>query len=214
MKITTAPIVALLLLAGCVSNVGSTAEPAPVSGPADTAALGAARQGLATLQVMVTPDNFRGLGFASLDDVRRAQLGAPLPMYRVELDALRRFTARTPPEDVIVDAQRSLYPVMVDERVAMSIIVTGHADGWRATDFGNAALARAVTATRRSPEDVIVQIPAAKLVFIGRGAGAKMTLTSIVDDPRFGFKAGQALPASRVLIAVQRGMQGYNGLPQ
>jgi hypothetical protein len=215
MKSSHAALIAALLLGACAAQGGgSSAEPAPVPGPPAEAAQGAAKQGLATLPALVTPQNFRGLGFESPDEARRAQLGSPLPIYSVDLESLRRYTPSMRAEDVIANAQRSLFPVMVDGRVATAIIVTGRTDGWRATDFGNAALARATTAQRRSPEDVIVQIPAAKLVFIGRGSGARMTLTPIMDDDRFGLKSGEALPASRVLLQVQRGMADYNGLPQ
>jgi len=213
-KIALIPFCAVLLLGGCASGSGAAVEPTPVTGPPESAQQGAAQQGLATLQSLVTAENYRGLGFAAPDDVRRAQLGAPLRIYRVELDTLRKFTPSTRPEDVLVNGQRSLYPVMVDGRVATSLFVTGRSDGWRATDFGNAALARATAAVRRTPDDVIVQVPAAKLAFIGRGAGAEMTLTPIADDARFGFKAGEPLPASRALLEVQRGMADYNGLPQ
>ncbi|MBV9783871.1 MAG: hypothetical protein JO264_08630 [Acidisphaera sp.] len=213
-KFALAPVTALLLLGGCAAGTGAAMEPPPVPGPPETAQLGAAQQGLATFRSLVTPQNYRGLGFASPDDIGRAELGTPLPFYRIELEALRRYTPNTPAQDLLVNAQRSLYPVMVDGRVASSIFVTGHNDGWRATDFGNADLARATSAMRRVPSDIVVQIPAAKLTFIARGQGADMTLTPVMDDPRFGFRAGQALPASRVLPIVQRGMADYNGLPQ
>ena len=35
-----------------------------------------------------------------------------------------------------------------------------------------------------------------------------------MDDPRFGFKAGQTLPAAQALRAVAKGLANYNGLPE
>jgi hypothetical protein len=164
--------------------------------------------------MLVTPMNYARLGFASPEEVRQAQLASPMQVFRVELDALMRMTSRTPPEALLIDARRTLYPVTVERRVATSLFVMQHNDGWRATDFGNAAIARATSAHRRGPDDFIVWIPAAKLYFIGRRSGLDLMLTPIMDDSRFGFRAGTPLPAQRALLTVQRGMAGYNGLPQ
>jgi hypothetical protein len=202
-----------LALTACMAaqGEGGAVDPQPAPAPTPVAA---AQQGLVTLQQLVTPQNYAGLGFSSPEDVRRAQLASPIPVFRVELNTLMQMTRQTPPSAVLVDAQRVLYPVVVDQRVATSLFVVRHDDGWRASDFGSAAVARSTTALRRGPGDFIVWIPAAKVYFIGRGSGASLTLTPIMNDPRFDFKAGTSLPAERALLAVQQGMVGYNGLPQ
>ena len=202
-----------LALTACMAAQGEGGGGAPQPPPAPTQAA-AAQQGLATLQQLVTPQNYAGLGFSSPEEVRRAQLGSPMPLFRVELNTLMQMTPQTPSSTVLVDARRSLYPVVVDQRVASSLFVMRHDDGWRATDFGSAAVARLTTEFRRGPQDFIVWIPAAKVYFIGRGAGPNLTLTPVMNDPRFDFRAGASLPAQRALLAVQRGMVGYSGLPQ
>jgi hypothetical protein len=205
---------ALLALSACAAEQGGGGRGAASQPPPAPTQAEAAEQGLNTLQKIVTPQNYAGLGFASPEDVRRAQLASPMPVYRVELNTLRQMGPGTPVMTVIVDARRSLYPVSVDGRVATSLFVMRHNDGWRATDFGSAAVARATAAYGRAPDDIIVWIPAAKLYFIGRRLGPNLTLTPVMDDPRFDFKAGETLPAQRALLRVQRGMAGYNGLPQ
>ncbi|MBV8131429.1 MAG: hypothetical protein JO282_02805, partial [Alphaproteobacteria bacterium] len=126
-----------LALTACMAAQGEGGGGAPQPPPAPTQAA-AAQQGLATLQQLVTPQNYAGLGFSSPEEVRRAQLGSPMPLFRVELNTLMQMTPQTPSSTVLVDARRSLYPVVVDQRVASSLFVMRHDDGWRATDFGSA----------------------------------------------------------------------------
>src|SRR5262245_40076033 len=131
-------ISACLALTACVAAEGGggvDAQPPPAPSQAI-----AAQQGLAALQQLVTPQNYAGLGFSSLDDVRRAQLASPMPVFRVELDALMSMTPQTSPSTLLVDGRRVLYPVVVDQRVATALFVARHDDGWRTTDFGSAAV--------------------------------------------------------------------------
>lgn len=210
-----AVIAAALSLMGCEkrwpfnSTSGAAAQPPPSASESD-----AAKEGLAAFQKLVTPQNYHGLGFASPEDAQRAQLGDPIAVYRIGLDALKGYKPGTKIDDIMVDAKRSLYPVNVGEHVATSIYVTQHDDGWRATDFGNAAVARAVTSYRHEKSDIAVQVPALKVYFVGRRTEGGLTLTAVMDDPRLGFKAGQTMSADQALAVLQRAAASYNGLPE
>ncbi len=114
-------------------------------------------------------------------------------------------------DSLLIDGRKSIYPVVADQKVVSSISVTQREDGWRATDFGNAALARALASYRQSKDDIVVWVPAMKIYFTARGSGESLVLT---HDPRFDFKAGEAMPASRAFAVLQRSASGYNGLPQ
>jgi hypothetical protein len=156
-KFPFAVIVALVLfLGGC-----QTSQPRP-NHSQDTAA----QHGLATLRQIVNAGNYASLGFESEAEVRQATLGEPLQVYRVQLDALRAFTENTDPETLLVDIRRSLYPVKVGDRVATSIFVTGSREGWRASELGNAAVARLVSRYRHGAGDFVVHVPAMKSWFV------------------------------------------------
>lgn len=174
----------------------------------------AAQQGLATLKQVVNADNYARLGFGSPEEVRQATLGEPLHIYRVRLDALRKFTGETNPETLLDDARRSLYPVKVSERVATSIFVTQARDGWRSTELGNAAVAQLVSRYRHSAADFIVHVPALQAYFVADRVEGALVLTPVTDDPRTGLKAGEAMPARHVFLLLQRAASEYNGLPQ
>jgi hypothetical protein len=185
---------------------------------ADPAASGssqeAAQTGLKLMQSLVMTENFQGLGFSSLDQVKNAQLGDPLKLYRVPLDALSAYKGDANAFGLLQDAHKMIYPVTVDQQVVSSLSATQRDDGWRANEFGNSALTRALVAHRASKDDFVVWVPALKIYFTARGEGEKLVLTTIMDDPRFDFKAGQDIPASRVFAVLQKSASAYNGLPQ
>lgn len=200
-------IVAMVsLLSGC--QTGRTQPP-----PSNTRVI-AAQEGLATLKQVVNTSNYAALGFNSPDEVRQAALGEPLQIYLVRLDALRKFTVHTKPETLLVDAQRSLYPVKVGTRVATSIFITQSHDGWRATELGNAAVAQLVSRYRHSPADFVLHVPALQTYFVGERVEGRLILTPLMNDPRTGFRAGGALPAGPAFLKLQKAASEYNGLPQ
>ena len=174
----------------------------------------AAEVGLATLRSLVQQQNYAGLGFSSVEQAQHAQLSDPMRIYRVGLDVLKAFKEGSNVDSLLVDGRKSIYPVMVDQRVVSSISVTQREDGWRPTDFGNAALARALSSHRQSKDDIVIWVPAMKIYFTARGSGESLVLTPIMDDPRFDFKSGEAMPASRAFAVLQRSASDYNGLPQ
>ncbi|MCS0632795.1 hypothetical protein NX786_26025 [Telluria mixta] len=204
-KFPFAVIVALVLfLGGC-----QTSQPRP-NHSQDTAA----QHGLATLRQIVNAGNYASLGFESEAEVRQATLGEPLQVYRVQLDALRAFTGNTDPETLLVDIRRSLYPVKVGDRVATSIFVTGSREGWRASELGNAAVARLVSRYRHGAGDFVVHVPAMKSWFVADRVEGKLMLTPVMDDPRTKLRAGETLPADVVFLQLKAASEGYNGLPQ
>jgi hypothetical protein len=204
-KFPFAVIVALVLfLGGC-----QTSQPRPNHSQAT-----AAQHGLATLRQIVNAGNYASLGFESEAEVRQATLGEPLQVYRVQLDALRAFTENTDPETLLVDIRRSLYPVKVGDRVATSIFVTGSREGWRASELGNAAVARLVSRYRHGAGDFVVHVPAMKSWFVADRVEGKLMLTPVMDDPRTKLRAGETLPADVVFLQLKAASEGYNGLPQ
>lgn len=204
-KFPFAVIVAVVLfLGGC-----QTSQPRPNHSQAT-----AAEHGLDTLRQVVNAGNYASLGFDSLDEVLRARLGEPLQVYRVQLDALRAFTENTDPETLLVDIRRSLYPVKVGDRVATSIFVTGSREGWRASELGNAAVARLISRYRHGAGDFVVHVPAMKSWFVADRVEGKLMLTPVMDDPRTKLRAGETLPADVVFLQLKAASEGYNGLPQ
>jgi len=204
-----------LLVSGCKGRVFSASQ-GNLSGdpPASASSQDAAQAGLKVMQSLVRAENFQGLGFSSVDQVKNAQLGDPLKVYRVPLDALSAYKGDANASGLLQDAHKLIYPVTVDQQVVSSLSATQRDDGWRANEYGNSALTRALVAHRESKDDFVVWVPALKIYFTARGEGEKLVLTTIMDDPRFDFKAGQDIPASKAFTVLQKFASAYNGLPQ
>jgi hypothetical protein len=200
---------ALIVAMACVLGGCQTSQPR-----ASNSETTAAQHGLATLRQVVNAGNYASLGFESPDEVRKATLGEPLQVYQVRLDALRAFTGQANPETLLVDIRRNLYPVKVGDRVATSIFVMGSREGWRASELGNAAVARLVSRYRHGAGDFVVHVPAMKAYFVADRVEGKLLLTPVMDDPRTKLRAGETLPAEVVFLQLKEASEGYNGLPQ
>lgn len=213
--IWTLALAAAFPLVGCTSlspfNPSNSAAGQPAASTTQTTA---AQDGLIVFRGLINAKNYAGLGFNSPEDARRASLGEPMSVFLIRLDTLRNMTEETNLENLLVDVRRAFYPVEIDKRVATSLVVTQHPDGWRATDFGNGAIARAVTRYRVNQSDFLVHAAAFKVYFIGRKEEGTLTFTPIMDDQRFGFRAGETLSAERAVVALRQAAQEYNGLPQ
>jgi hypothetical protein len=174
----------------------------------------AATQSLGTLRTIVTKDNYRAMGFASVDEVSRMELGSPFSMFYVRLDQLRGFKSLTNPDTLLVDSGRLLYPVSSGGAVRSSITMAMVNEQWRATGFGQASFVQRLVAARKDAGDVVVQIPSLSLTFLGRRVQGQLMLEPILDDARLGLRAGAALPAADVFTRLVPEANRYNGLPR
>jgi hypothetical protein len=85
---------------------------------------------------------------------------------------------------------------------------------WTATDFGQAELAKLITATRgTAPGAILVRVPALNLLFIGRQTAGGLTLTPVSDFPMAGLRQGVTANAADVLTALVPVAQAHNGDP-
>jgi predicted small lipoprotein YifL len=215
----TISVAIVLATAFALASCGSKSPFNPSNGAADEAPVSqtrdaAAKSGLETLREITRQTTGRGLGFASPEQARQAQLGSPMQIYVVQLDALRKYRETDKPDAAVVDAGRTFYPVEVDKSVVTSMTVAQSPNGFRATDFGNASIALGIARYRQSPDDIVVYIPVAKVYFIGRRTNGTLTLIPTVTARRFRLTAGQEVSASQVLLTVQAALRDYNGLPQ
>jgi len=171
---------------------------------------------------LVTRNNFRALGFDHLEDVQSAKLGEPLRDFFVPLDELKRYAPGVDPRGLIKSGQALLFPVLVGDAVRSSISVSLVKDTWKATSYGAPKLTRYITDARAAKAAetqlapsafFVVRVPALMVSFVGHSDAGVLLLTPIVDDARFGFKAGATLPAGQVFEKLQPAAQKHDGSP-
>jgi len=196
-----------LLIVAC-QDQGKPPPLTPKAGEAASGALGVLRQ-------LVTPQNFRGMGFDSPDEVSRAQLGAPLAVSNIGLEQLQKYQPGADPTALLTPTSETVYPVTVDGNVKSSLTIVKKDGGYAASAFGNADVAKRLGRYREGAgaEAFIVRVPALNFYFIGQRTPTGLTLTPIVSDPRLRLPEGQAVPADQVLTQLVPVAKAYNGLP-
>jgi len=101
-----------------------------------------AEKALKQLALLATEKNFKSLGFESLDEVRGAELGKPLPVIIVRLDELREFKPGDDPYAILHPIPKVMYPVNVKGETRSGIEVEKFDGSWEAASLGMAATAR------------------------------------------------------------------------
>lgn len=196
-----------LLIVACQDQ----GKPPPLTPQASEAANGA----LSVLRQLVTAQNFRSMGFDSLDEVSRAQLGAPLSVSNIGLEQLKQYQPGTDPAALLTLTSETVYPVVVDGNVKSSLTIMKRDGGYAPSAFGNADVAKRLGRYRQSvgAGAFIVRVPALNFYFVGQRTPAGLSLTPIVSDPRLRLPEGQPAPADQVLAQLVPVARAYNGLP-
>jgi hypothetical protein len=201
-------VIGLLVLVGC-SEQNPPKPPAPQPQEAATNALG-------VLQKLVTEQNFKGLGFDSVDEVKNAQLGQPLQVFTIGLDKLKGTTTAAEAASVLAPSPETIYPVTVQGAVRSSVTIMHKQEGYAPASFGNAEVIKALSRLRR-PEaganEFVLRIPAFNMYFLARRVENQVMAVPIADDPRIKVKAGEAVPLPTLLEALRPIANEYNGLP-
>ncbi|MEP0762054.1 MAG: SseB family protein [Chloroflexota bacterium] len=203
-------VVLVVIIAGVLYVLLGREEEPDKEPPGQDTAQQAADEALKTLEKLVTEENYAAMGFTSPDEVAQAQLGAPMTVYRVQLDQLREYTpGETDPAGLLVDVSRLLYPVTVGEEVRSSVAVEGPQGVWRGTDYGGPGLMKALSQYRQSEDDFAVHVGFLGLYFVGQRSEDGLWLTPLLDDPDLGFVAGEPLAAAEVFRALLPLAQEY-----
>jgi hypothetical protein len=207
-------------VAGCSSPNEPGRDPGQVvqETPAQVAANGvsaathaeAAAGALKTLAHLATAQ--RSLGLRSESEAASASVAEPLAMFMVGLEPLRLYRAGDEPRALLVDEGSFLYPVTAGGDVRGSVVVRKAAGGWKATQFGRAALAKAavegrsrVAATRGVAESAVsvVEVPALLVRLLGHDENGILMLTATGDVPGTDIHAGTMLPAADMFVKLQ-----------
>lgn len=200
---------------------GAFAQTAPER-PAPPEAVKAAEQALGTLALLVTKENRQQMGFDSVEEVRAATLGVPLPEFMVRLDELQKFHEGEDPSRLLHSTGRLTFPVLVQGRTRSSVTLGRGEKGWEAVSYGGPNYIRLLAEERgrlmekegRSADEYLeVRVPALNLSFLGARKEGRLFLTPLFEDPRFPLKKGATLPAEEVFKAIQPAAREHTGLP-
>ncbi|WP_143299280.1 hypothetical protein [Candidatus Brocadia sapporoensis] len=182
-----------------------------------------ASESMVTLRKLVNGQNYKAMGFESLDKVSAVALGEPIRVFLVQLDQLREYKPGSDSNKLLIDADKIIYPFTAREQIRSSVVVEKIQGAWNATNFGGPHLIKILANIRRNASDstgipvssyIAVQVPALNLYFIGHCTDKELMLTPLLDDPSFGFKAGRTISAIDVFTAILPSVKEHNGLPR
>ena len=202
---------ALFILTACTRT--EAPRPRPLAAQPEEAATHAVE----LLRKLVNAENFKLLGFDTLEEVNQAKLAPPLEVFNVGLGQLKGYKSGQDAASLLTKSSASVYPVLVNDQTRSSVTIVHKEGGYEASSFGNAEIVKRIMALRNKESGTaafIVRVPALSFYFLGTGAGAELRLTPIVDDPRTGLHAGEPLPAGAVLSQLVPLALAYNGLPR
>jgi hypothetical protein len=174
----------------------------------------AAEVWLGIFRETVNEENFKALGFLSLEEVEQTKLGAPMTVFMVGLDSLREYQPRSDPEKLLIDIGRVIYPVNVQEKVRVSLEVGLYDGEWTGKQFGEGNLAKLFSRTRENESDFVVWIPAFNQYFIASRAEPGLILTPILDDPHLELQAGIPIPAEELFTQLIPAAKRLEDLPK
>lgn len=198
--------VCVFLLMGCSHQ--NTAPPPPAQQPQE-----AATNAIGVLQKLVNEQNYKSLGFQSLDEVKQAQLGQPMEVYNLGLDKLKSYQAGQDPNSLLTPSAETIYPVTVGGSVRTGVTIVHKEQGYEPSSFGNADIVKRLSTYRQTAADFVARIPAFNMYFVGRHIETRVVLVPIVGDPRLKVQAGEATPLEVVVDQLRPYVNAYNGLP-
>lgn len=151
----------------------------------------------------------------SANEAGAATLGEPLPLFDVGLEALKGYRSGTDPRSLLQDVRTLHFPILVSGAVRSSIVVRQQGQGWLATDFGQAELAKRIGAARGTGggDALLVRVPALNAYFVGTTSGGTLQLTPLADVDGTDYRALAPAPADAVFTALAARAQASNGLP-
>jgi hypothetical protein len=183
----------------------------------------AAAQSLKTLRKLITEQNYKQMGFESLEEAQNAALDNAIQDYAVDLASLKEFRTGDDPGKLLLRTRSLVYPVLVNGEVRTSITIAYRDKAWEAQSFGRsnfiklladrlAAQSKTQNLTRR--DFFIVRVPAFNLVFLGYRMNRKFMLLPILHSPEYGISAGIPTPADIVFTRLRAAARSYDDLPR
>lgn len=184
-----------LLLTGCTAGSQTAANTMKSANEA-------AQKVLASLPELINETNYRGMGFASLDEVKSARLGTGVPRRQIAYQTMVGYKEGTSLDQLFSSdtPASTVFPIEVGNSVRAAATVTRQGDSWRIGTIGDTPLAELFNAagTDRSSLE-FVSIPGLNLEFGSIRRDGQTLLIPAQDVPETKMAKGQAIAAATAI---------------
>jgi hypothetical protein len=155
----------------------------------------------------------KDIGFESMKDLERAQVGSPLRVYNVRLVELVKFQPDDDPEKLLHDTHRLVFPLMVDGRYVSSFTAMENEffsspKAWmpwksaRVTRAGFPRLIRKIHQLKSSDSSSVVYIPSLRILLLGDVNVKPLVLTVVDDNQYLKLKSGETHDAAELFSKI------------
>lgn len=188
-------------LVGCHSTPATVDTPTHPS-PANTMKTPeeAAQKALMSLPQLVQSGNYRGMGFASVDEARAVKLGVAVPRKIVSYDELLKYQPSVSLAQLFTSDEELVYPFQIGDTVKSTTTVSKKAGSWHIGTVGDAYLAKIISAVPDKQTKLqIISIPGLSLDFAGVHEGEDWELVPAQDYPDLDLVKGRSVRAAELL---------------
>ena len=176
-----------------------------------------AEKALKQLRDLATKENFKSLGFDSLEEVPSAALGEPLPVLIVRLDELRDYKEKDDPYKLLHPLPKVVYGVKVKGEPRCGLEVQKRDGQWEASAIGIAGPARQyVQALKKQAEKdkarvfFIIKVLALNETYLGYQTDQGVKLVEVRQQAEKNEKV-EARPAADVLAELVTRAKEHDG---
>jgi hypothetical protein len=176
-----------------------------------------AEKALKQLQDLATKENFKSLGFDSLEEMPSAELGQPLPVLIVRLDELREYKEKGDPYKLLHPLPKVVYGVNVKGDPRCGLEVQKRDGQWEVSAVGIAGPAREyVQALKKQAEKdkakvfFIIKVLALNETYLGYQTDQGVKLVQVRQQAEQKEKV-EARPAADVLAELVQRAKEHDG---
>src|SRR5262245_1750516 len=155
----------------------------------------------------------KDIGFESMKDLEKAQVGSPLRLYSVRLAELQLFQPGGDPKTLLHDTHRLVFPLIVDGHyvsafTAMENEFFSSPKAWmpwksaRVTRAGFPRLIRKVEQLKSSDSSSLVFVPSLRLLLLGDVNVEPLVLTVVDDNQYLKLKSGESRNAAELFSKI------------
>jgi hypothetical protein len=211
-------VITMLIFAACAPARTDTAERLEASVKEMVSeSRSAAAEALEQLEFLATKENFKSLGFDALDEVKRAELGPPLPVIIVKLDELRDFKEGDDPFRILHPIGKVVYMVNVNGETRCGVEVEKQDDKWEVAAVGITGPAREyVNAIKAHIENdqprtfFIIKVPALNQIYLAYQTERGARLVSVRQQNDTDKKV-ESRPPADVLWELVKSAKEHDG---
>lgn len=171
----------------------------------------AAKKSLEDLKQLVKEDNFKEMGFGSVDEVKSLELGVPIAVNEISFEQLLNYNNEIKAEQMIKTSDKIIFP-LISKGIIKSATTTVNSKGnWIIGSIGDAYLPVSFNYAKetimkqykdtsvKKVEAKLISIPSLNMDFAGMQTNNGWILTPLMDYPEANLTKERYIEAEKLM---------------